>query len=284
MLFSQNHRRFFGATRGAYSKVTFDERKKGQITITESDGEAQIVVDLLGADQIPRERTGEKRSRVIIRKTDNTLNPATLSINFPKKRGNELRVYRNDEDGFGYEEGDIWFVYERNARLHVGAIPEPEWRNLLRPAQESDDVEFQTAVENGDSNAFRSLINLKRYSRNPALTGQALASAGYRCEFASGAMLFTSARTGRNFLEGHHLIPLYATEDFNNVSLDFVENIVALSPWWHRAIHHGKPEMVRVILEKLYQERAQALQAHGFGISFQQLASYYACEEIVASS
>ena len=45
---------------------------------------------------------------------------------------NELRVYRNSSDGFGYEEGDVWFVFTSKGKLYIGSMPEEDWRKIGR--------------------------------------------------------------------------------------------------------------------------------------------------------
>ena len=46
---------------------------------------------------------------------------------------------------------------------------------------------------------------------------------------------------GTQYLEAHHLIPMKAQKDFlsENINLDRLENIVALCPNCHKAVHYG---------------------------------------------
>jgi hypothetical protein len=51
------------------------------------------------------------------------------------------------------------------------------------------------------------------------------------------------------YLEAHHLIPL-GLEHVLGCKVDFPENIFAINPLWHRAIHHAEPTTVRVIRKR----------------------------------
>jgi hypothetical protein len=54
MKFTPLQKAYFRATDSAYSIVTSEERKKRQITVTETDGESQIAVRHFGECKIPR--------------------------------------------------------------------------------------------------------------------------------------------------------------------------------------------------------------------------------------
>lgn len=85
--------------------------------------------------------------------------------------------------------------------------------------------------------------------------------------------LFTSL-SGTPFLEAHHLIPLSAQSDFK-YSLDIAENIVALCPNCHRAIHLAEGSIKNHMLNIFYAERYQQLSDKGIDISFHKLLFYY---------
>jgi hypothetical protein len=55
MKFSALQKVFFDAEQGAYSIVTADERSNSQLTITDTDGESEIVISAVGASSIPRQ-------------------------------------------------------------------------------------------------------------------------------------------------------------------------------------------------------------------------------------
>jgi 5-methylcytosine-specific restriction enzyme A len=279
MKFSPLQKAFFAASDGAYSIVTGDERRNSQITISEADGESQIVIDQFGPEQIPRLAIKGRRLPISIYNSETKASSdSEIGINYPKSEGNELRIYRNAEAGFNYQAGDFWFVFTREGRLHVGSMPEPEWRSI--GTGDYNDSIFQEAVECETSNEQESqFVDFAgtRIKRDPNIARQAIIDSDYCCAFTEEPTPFISKRTGRPYLEAHHLIPL-GLEPQLNISLDVLDNVVALNPLWHRAIHHASPEMVCDILGKLVARREGFLASHS--IDLQYLIRLYGCEAI----
>jgi 5-methylcytosine-specific restriction protein A len=75
-------------------------------------------------------------------------------------------------------------------------------------------------------------------------------------------------------MEGYHLIPLSAHEDFD-YSLDVISNIVSLCDTCHACLHHGTKKDKKIILEKLYKLKIKSLKKSGFDITLEKLMSYY---------
>src|SRR3954463_10563872 len=119
MKFGKFHKAYFDADEGAFSVVTADERRNSQITITDAEGESDVVLNATREDQIPRLATKGRTTSFRIWRADESTTSASLKMNFPKAKGNELRVYRNARKGFAYETGDMWFVFRRRKRLFV---------------------------------------------------------------------------------------------------------------------------------------------------------------------
>lgn len=277
MLFNSLYLAYFNADAGAYSIVTGDERRKGQITITETDGEASVLVKHFSEEQIPR--GGARASRLVAMTHSRNGEPhqeANLAINFPKQNKNELRVYRNSSAGFNYEAGDVWFIYTKEEEIHIGSMPEQEWRRL--GTTDDEDSQLQRAILTGDNTPIRTALRGVEYLRNPALARKALQLADYRCEYDPATQLFLSRSTGLAYLEAHHLIPLFASQQFGSQSLDTQDNIVALAPHWHRAIHHAEHKVATAILAKLIDSRKTLLDR--FNLSLSDLVTIYGCAEI----
>ncbi|PKR79198.1 DUF3578 domain-containing protein [Halalkalibacillus sediminis] len=116
--------------------------------------------------------------------------------------------------------------------------------------------------------------NRESYSRNPGKAKEALKLANYKCEFDSSHKTFVSPRTGENFVEAHHLIPMGAQEDFK-YSLDVPGNIVSLCPNCHRRIHHGNKEDKKEMLNYLFTQKNSKLSSFGIGLSNNELIKYY---------
>ncbi|MBC2604235.1 HNH endonuclease [Puniceicoccus vermicola] len=278
MKFGRLQKSYFNADAGAYSIVTDRERTDGQITITEADGEADIVLSALGASSIPRGAAAGARQPLSVVQKDGSERAASVTINYPKNDGNELRIYRNAGDGFDFETGDVWFVFQRAGALLVGCMPEPQWRAI--GTTDPHDDRFQATVDSTDNSQPKGVIEFagKRYPRDPAVSRQAILNSGYICEFTGMATPFISKRTGMPYLEAHHLIPLGLQAAFN-LNLDCVDNVVALNPLWHRAIHHAEPRMVQQILTDLSQKKESFLKIHN--VDQFELIQLYGCEEIV---
>ncbi len=277
MKFGPLQKAYFNADDGAYSIVTEDERNNSQITITETDGESTIVTDILGTSNIPRKATGGVRQSLRILPRSGTEQQSDLAINFPKHKGNELRIYRSVQSGFDYEAHDIWFVFRRGSDLVVGSMRESDWRSI--GTSDSSDDAFQAILEDNQKNYTPVFVDFagRKVARDPAISRQAILNSGYVCEYTQTPTPFTSKRTGKPYLEAHHLIPLGFQNDFS-FPLDKIENIVALNPLWHRAIHHAEPKTVQSILTNLANRRKSFLQSHK--IDHRLLIELYGCEDI----
>ena len=69
------------------------------------------------------------------------------------------------------------------------------------------------------------------------------------CELDNSHKTFQQENS-RNYVEGHHAIPMHAQEDFEH-SIDVPENIVALCPNCHRKVHLSNVETKNEIVHKL---------------------------------
>jgi hypothetical protein len=85
MKFSALQKVYFGADSGAYSLVTLDERKKSQITITDADGESNIVISAIGAASIPRAAAKAMRTRLNLWEVPQNPSLSNLPSTSPKR-------------------------------------------------------------------------------------------------------------------------------------------------------------------------------------------------------
>ena len=270
MKFTKKQLRYFGAIDGAWSEITQDERDHSQINISEDSGETEVAIKGLGKANIPR--TPLKRRTLISTVTRNGfLNRGELLIQFPKTNKDELRIYRNETNGFDYEAGDIWFIHRNRRQLTVGSMPRWKWETLGREDQE--DSQFQATIETSISgtpseDTFYQTASGLRIKRDPRVALKALKRAKFRCEYDPKAKLFLSRVSGQSYVEAHHFIPLSAKTRVRR-KLDIEDNIVSLSPYWHRAIHHAEDKLVREILTSLARKRfrAQLLKDRGLTLS-----------------
>ena len=276
MKFGPLQLQLFQADEGAYSIVTENEREKGQITLTEKDGEADIATRAIGTAKIPRTAAKEFPLQVYVRQTNGNEQASALTINYPKSKGYELRIYRKASEGFDFEAGDVWFIYRRKSRLVVGAIQEQIWRNLGR---QDDEDQIYVDLASGESPEEPKTVQNLVYTRDPKLARRRFALANYRCEFDSAHQLFTGRVLGKPFLEAHHLVPMKYQEYFKNAELDHIDNIYALCPFCHRAVHHAEPEFAGLILKTLVTQRDQVCDL--LGVNENKILQYYSCEQII---
>jgi hypothetical protein len=274
MKFSALQKVYFGADSGAYSLVTLDERKKSQITITDSDGESNIVISAIGAASIPRAAAKAMRTRLNLWEAPTKSKQIELTINFPKKTKNELRVYRNASDGFGYEEGDVWFVFTSNGKLYIGSMPEEDWRKIGR-LDEGDSLYTGSIYE--PEIVPPKLAAVLRHHRSRDTAIKAICRSGFRCEAEPTIPLFTARSTGSPYLEPHHLIPVSLSAAFPK-SLDHLDNIYALSPHHHRRVHFGKVEDCVDVIDRLLHRRRSVLTR--YGVSRANIVEFYNCNKI----
>jgi 5-methylcytosine-specific restriction enzyme A len=112
------------------------------------------------------------------------------------------------------------------------------------------------------------------WKRNGSFAAQALENAGHKCEYKSDHETFISIKSGNHFVEAHHLIPMQFQDNFK-YSLDVPENIIALCPNCHRAIHYAKDEVKKEMLRALLLEREDGLNKRGIKILEKVLVDLY---------
>ncbi|WP_411954772.1 MrcB family domain-containing protein [Alkalibacillus sp. S2W] len=114
----------------------------------------------------------------------------------------------------------------------------------------------------------------KRWSRNANTAATALYLSNYKCSFDQHHTTFISKKTGKSFMESHHLVLMNLQSMYKN-DLDRLVNIISLCPNCHRAIHHGTDDIKEKILRKLYVDRHEMLKSVGIEITFEQLKKAY---------
>ncbi|MDC0870347.1 HNH endonuclease [Flavobacteriaceae bacterium] len=102
----------------------------------------------------------------------------------------------------------------------------------------------------------------------------ALDNANFQCENDPTHKTFISARTGKQFVEAHHLVPMEYQGDFA-VSIDVPENIISLCPNCHRAFHNSEASIQEGLIAKFFALRSSSLEERGIYISLDKLLEYY---------
>lgn len=109
--------------------------------------------------------------------------------------------------------------------------------------------------------------------RDPQRAADALRHADYLCEYDESDRTFLR-KNGKTYTEPHHLIPISKYRDFE-YSVDVMENIVSLCSHCHNLLHYGRFQDKKPILEKLYNDRREALHNCGLDLTLEQLEKYY---------
>ena len=111
-----------------------------------------------------------------------------------------------------------------------------------------------------------------QYKRDSNRAANALRRATYQCELGDDHPSFISRRTGKNYTEPHHLIPLSKQRGFD-YSLDVEANIVSLCSNCHNEMHYGQDAVERITA--LYETRQDELAQAGIPIRLADLLNLY---------
>lgn len=123
-----------------------------------------------------------------------------------------------------------------------------------------------------EKSLYLSFLELPK--RNLKILSNAIHYSGFLCEVNNSHPTFISKVTEKNYVEGHHLIPLSKQKYFIN-SLDTESNIVALCPRCHKIFHHGKKETKEELIELIYNIRKSRLKNSGIEVQLEKLKEYY---------
>ncbi|WP_326969119.1 HNH endonuclease [Bacillus atrophaeus] len=218
----------------------------------------------------------------------------TVSIVYPKRTGNELRLYFNksseftiDSDTFysklTEEEEPNWYIFQKSDDEfpHIGMAdlafleeyPMQFENNGFLEKEDIDDTAYQASLQNELGKKRVHTIS-SRFQRNIQESAQALKEANFTCEVDSTHKTFISAASAQPYVEGHHLIPLSLQDQFE-LTIDIKENIVALCPNCHRLLHHGTNDDKEKILFKLWTERKDLLSKRGIKVDTPTFLKFY---------
>jgi|UniRef100_UPI0040479ACF 5-methylcytosine-specific restriction enzyme A len=110
--------------------------------------------------------------------------------------------------------------------------------------------------------------------RDANISYTALDNANFKCENDENHVTFISDKTGNQFVEAHHLIPMEFQGEFE-VSIDVPENIISLCPNCHRAFHNSEKGYKESLISKFYDSRKYLLRKRSLIIEKDKLYQYY---------
>ena len=271
--FNQILNKFFESREGAYSVVTDREFYDSQITVTSFEKE----LFLRHLKNIPRGSISSLTKQGVscafpfrLYPTGETIH---LNVNHPKQTGNELRLYLQLAL-FKPSAGLIWFVFEKEDGLWVGALDELTMQLISmgssveasqKALMDLSDTEFQAAVQAPKSPEFVEQT-IRRVKRDPSIALKAIMRTGHTCEMFPKLRTFTSKATGKTYMEAHHLVPIGLQPMFEH-SLDVEENICVLNPFSHRMLHHATYGEIEAHITSMASRRQDFLNKIGLGIN-----------------
>ena len=112
-----------------------------------------------------------------------------------------------------------------------------------------------------------------------ALKKLAKLNAGYKCVLEDCEMCkyFTAKESNKPYLEIHHFIPREFANDFD-VSVEILENYIALCPNCHRKIHLAVDGERKHMINTLYNKKKDSLEQNGLHFDLKQIYRYYKIE------
>jgi 5-methylcytosine-specific restriction enzyme A len=260
--FSSKMNAYFGSDVGAYSIVTDREDYDGQVTLT--GAEKVLVLDFFGeaalapyrgsADLLAKSGLDARREFALF--PDGRF--VYPKLNYPKSKGNELRLYFN-KDEFSVSAGHYWGVFQKDGKIWLCNFS-PNWLSeiennpdiaISRKLLEPDDDDFQILLNEREPAQVSSIVT--KWKRDPRISAESLLRSGFTCELRPDHPVFISRKSGKPYMEAHHLVPMGLQHQYDN--LDHLDNICALSPFAHRLLHYGTAEEVIPEVRKLIKPR-----------------------------
>lgn len=180
-------------------------------------------------------------------------------------------IYRNciDRD-LNIKKTNLFFsINEKGSKGNKYALV--EWVNV-----EGDNItqkEIDLYLEDINTLDFKyKNIEIIKFIRSRKALEFALNKANNICEKNNRCVSFIKKSNGKNYVEGHHLIPLEYQSEYI-INLDIPENILALCSNCHNQLHYGVEYLD--LLKFFFDKRVNELNKKGIDITFDKLCKYY---------
>lgn len=152
----------------------------------------------------------------------------------------------------------------------------------INNAKEIDDniVDVDTASDDNFENPIIVYKNGKKtFARRKNLREVIVKNYNYLCDCHEDKhYYFTSSATNKNYLEGHHMIPMENQHQYweeRQINLDIPMNLIPLCPHCHSKIHKAtKGEKVQIITE-IYNRHERDLKKIDDNITLEKFATFY---------
>lgn len=116
--------------------------------------------------------------------------------------------------------------------------------------------------------------NAIKYKTNRRIADTVLKNRNYKCFFDEKHKTFLRMNE-QQYMEAHHIVPMKAQKDFQDINIDREENILCLCPNCHRKAHYALESEKRTLLQKVYNLREKNLKRANIYISFKDLYKKY---------
>ena len=162
-------------------------------------------------------------------------------------------------------DSEFYAMNKRGHQMYTSGL-----NNYLRFAKGEgfDQVTLQSSLMDIPLQTPNSIQSSKfnTWQRSGIIKEQSLEMARYECEVDSRHKTFIASKNGKQYMEGHHAIPMRLQESFNT-SLDVYANIVCVCPICHRLLHYGQSDDKQPVLNKIYYMRSDRLANSGIRLS-----------------
>lgn len=117
---------------------------------------------------------------------------------------------------------------------------------------------------------------LNRFKRNPKLKNKVFERDGYTCQCCGKNQTFFN-KSGKQYMEAHHLIPYSKRLDFFNEgkNIDVEENVFCVCPECHRAFHFGNEETIKRNVDYIFNKISENCFKDKFGVSKSKIKKMY---------
>lgn len=189
-------------------------------------------------------------------------------IKLPHELIEQIKQQQKAYDGNNYDYDDSREIYEFVVKVAPNAVFEKLFLLLIKRAVDITEVNPQPRPEK------KEVPSSYEYPTDAILREIAVQNADYKCEYDNSHSSFTCKSTNKQYMEGHHLIPMGKQDEFAN-KLDISANIFSLCPNCHRIVHYGILDEKKPILDKLFNKRKAVLQNFVPEINFEKLVNLY---------
>jgi hypothetical protein len=114
----------------------------------------------------------------------------------------------------------------------------------------------------------------EKYQSNPRRSKTALENAKFLCQLDQSHVTFINKKSGRQFMEAHHLVPMREQGSFE-YDIDVPENIMCLCPNCHRKIHLANDDVKKDILRHSFGIKENDFPQRGITVKFDTLLDIY---------